>query len=53
MPLYGNELSLDLTPTTPGWAGWVALDKASDFVGKEGSRRAGGGPRPLSASSLA
>ena len=35
MPLYGNELSRELTPYDAG-LGWVVkLDKASDFVGRE------------------
>jgi aminomethyltransferase len=34
MPLYGNELSRDITPYDAG-LGWVVkLDKESDFVGK-------------------
>jgi len=34
MPLYGNELSRDLTPYDAGLAWTVKLDKAGDFVGR-------------------
>jgi aminomethyltransferase len=34
MPLYGNELSRDVTPYDAGLAWVVKLDKESDFVGK-------------------
>jgi aminomethyltransferase len=34
MPLYGNELGLDLTPFDAGLARLVKLDKQSDFVGR-------------------
>ncbi|HUC59505.1 MAG TPA: glycine cleavage system aminomethyltransferase GcvT [Streptosporangiaceae bacterium] len=45
MPLYGNELSRDLTPYDAG-LGWVVkLGKDSDFVGKAAlARRAGEQP---------
>jgi aminomethyltransferase len=35
MPLYGNELSRDLTPYDAGLGRVVKLDKAADFVGRE------------------
>ncbi|GAA4838041.1 glycine cleavage system aminomethyltransferase GcvT [Saccharopolyspora rosea] len=35
MPLYGNELSAELTPFHANLGRVVKLDKASDFVGKE------------------
>lgn len=35
MPLYGNELSADLTPFHANLGRVVKLDKAADFVGKE------------------
>ena len=34
MPLYGNELSRDITPYDAGLGRVVKLDKASDFVGR-------------------
>jgi aminomethyltransferase len=34
MPLYGNELSRDLTPYDAGLGWIVKLDKGSDFVGR-------------------
>ncbi|MCC3298160.1 glycine cleavage system aminomethyltransferase GcvT [Arthrobacter caoxuetaonis] len=34
MPLYGNELSLDLDPYSAGLGGVVALSKDGDFVGR-------------------
>lgn len=34
MPLYGNELSLDLDPYAAGLGGVVALSKDGDFVGR-------------------
>jgi aminomethyltransferase len=34
MPLYGNELSRDLTPFDAGLGWTVKLDKAGDFVGR-------------------
>ena len=34
MPLYGNELSLDLDPYAAGLGGVVALSKEGDFVGR-------------------
>ncbi len=34
MPLYGNELSLEVTPYDAGLGRVVKLDKAGDFVGK-------------------
>lgn len=35
MPLYGHELSADITPIEAGLKKFVALDKESDFIGKE------------------
>jgi aminomethyltransferase len=35
MPLYGNELSRDVTPYDAGLGRVVKLDKAGDFVGRE------------------
>ena len=35
MPLYGNELTKDITPYEAGLGRVVKLDKASDFVGKQ------------------
>jgi aminomethyltransferase len=35
MPLYGNELGLDLTPFDAGLGRVVKLDKPGDFVGRE------------------
>jgi aminomethyltransferase len=35
MPLYGNELSRDVTPYDAGLGRVVKLDKATDFVGRE------------------
>jgi aminomethyltransferase len=35
MPLYGNELSRQITPYEAGLGRLVKLDKASDFVGKK------------------
>jgi aminomethyltransferase len=35
MPLYGNELSAEITPYEAGLGRVVKLDKGSDFVGRE------------------
>jgi aminomethyltransferase len=44
MPLYGNELSRDVTPYDAG-LGWVVkLDKESDFVGKAALAARAAGP---------
>ncbi|QGF23252.1 glycine cleavage system aminomethyltransferase GcvT [Raineyella fluvialis] len=40
MPLYGHELSRDLTPYEAGLGGVVALAKPGDFVGREALQRA-------------
>ena len=46
MPLYGNELSLDVTPYDAGLCRLVKLDKASDFVGRSAlAERAAEPPR--------
>ncbi len=46
MPLYGNELSRDVTPYDAGLGRVVKLDKAADFVGREAlADRAGQPPR--------
>ena len=39
MPLYGNELSADITPLEAGLKRFVALDKQSDFIGKEALKK--------------
>lgn len=39
MPLYGNELSRDLTPYEAGLGRVVALDKPGSFVGREALER--------------
>ncbi|TDQ46611.1 glycine cleavage system aminomethyltransferase GcvT [Actinorugispora endophytica] len=45
MPLYGNELSLDLTPYEAGLGRVVKLDKPGDFVGRAAlTARAESGP---------
>jgi aminomethyltransferase len=46
MPLYGNELGLDVTPYEAGLGRVVRLDKPGDFVGREAlAARAAEGPR--------
>jgi len=46
MPLYGNELSRDVTPYEAGLGRVVKLDKPGDFVGRAAlERRAAQGPR--------
>ncbi|MCF6465299.1 glycine cleavage system aminomethyltransferase GcvT [Clostridium sp. Cult2] len=35
MPLYGNEISKDITPLEGGLKFFVKLDKVEDFIGKE------------------
>lgn len=46
MPLYGNELSRDVTPYEAGLGRVVRLDKPGDFVGREAlAARAQAGPR--------
>ncbi len=46
MPLYGNELSRDITPYDAGLGRVVKLDKAGDFVGRSAlAERAGRPPR--------
>lgn len=48
MPLYGNELSREITPFEAGLGRVVKLDKASDFVGKQAlATRAKQGPARL------
>ncbi|MDJ0357697.1 glycine cleavage system aminomethyltransferase GcvT [Paenarthrobacter sp. PH39-S1] len=46
MPLYGNELSLDIDPFSAGLGPIVALSKPGDFVGRsalEGKKASGAG----------
>ena len=46
MPLYGNELGLDVTPYEAGLGRVVRLDKPGDFVGRSAlAQRAEEGPR--------
>jgi aminomethyltransferase len=46
MPLYGNELGLDVTPYEAGLGRVVRLDKPHDFVGRDAlAARAAEGPR--------
>jgi aminomethyltransferase len=46
MPLYGNELSRDVTPYEAGLGRVVKLDKPGDFVGRDAlTARAAEGPR--------
>jgi aminomethyltransferase len=46
MPLYGNELSRDVTPYEAGLGRVVKLDKPGDFVGRAAlEQRAAEGPR--------
>jgi aminomethyltransferase len=46
MPLYGNELGLDVTPYEAGLGRVVRLDKPGDFVGRAAlEARAAEGPR--------
>jgi aminomethyltransferase len=48
MPLYGNELSLGVTPYEAGLGRVVKLDKPADFVGKAAlADRAKAAPRQL------
>lgn len=35
MPLYGHELSADITPLMAGMPRFVKLDKSEDFIGKQ------------------
>lgn len=35
LPLYGNELSKDITPLEAGFKFFVKLKKESDFIGKD------------------
>jgi aminomethyltransferase len=45
MPLYGNELTRDITPFDAGLGRVVKLDKPGDFVGRAAlAERAGAGP---------
>jgi aminomethyltransferase len=45
MPLYGNELGLDVTPFDAGLGRVVKFDKPGDFVGREAlAARASSGP---------
>jgi aminomethyltransferase len=45
MPLYGNELGLDVTPFDAGLGRVVKFDKPGDFVGREAlAARAASGP---------
>lgn len=39
MPLYGNELSADITPLEAGLKYFVALDSEDDFIGKEALKK--------------
>ena len=39
MPLYGHELSPDITPLEAGLKRFVGLDKESDFLGKEALKK--------------
>lgn len=46
MPLYGNELGLDVTPFEAGLGRVVKFDKPGEFVGREAlAARAASGPR--------
>lgn len=46
MPLYGNELGLDVTPYEAALGRVVKLDKPGDFVGRDAlAARAAEGPR--------
>ncbi len=46
MPLYGNELGLDVTPFEAGLGRVVKFDKPGEFVGREAlAARASSGPR--------
>ena len=48
MPLYGNELSRDVTPFDAGLGRVVKLDKPGDFVGKAAlAERAGARPQRM------
>ncbi|WP_130807231.1 glycine cleavage system aminomethyltransferase GcvT [Senegalia massiliensis] len=39
LPLYGNELSKDITPLEAGLGFFVKLNKESDFIGKEALKK--------------
>ena len=39
MPLYGHELSQDITPLEAGLKWFISLDKDSDFIGKEALKK--------------
>lgn len=49
LPLYGQELSPEISPLEAGLGLWVKLDKESDFIGKEVLReqKQNGVPRKL------
>jgi aminomethyltransferase len=46
MPLYGNELTRDLTPYDAGLGRVVKLDKPGDFVGREALAGRAADPAP-------
>ncbi|MCM1336631.1 MAG: glycine cleavage system aminomethyltransferase GcvT [Candidatus Amulumruptor caecigallinarius] len=46
LPLYGNELSEEITPVEASLSSFVKLDKARDFIGREAvAARKAAGPR--------
>lgn len=49
LPLYGHEISADITPLEAGFKFFVALDKNSDFIGKDALAKmhTEGAPRQL------
>ncbi len=49
LPLYGHEISAEITPIEAGFKFFVALDKKSDFIGKAALAKmhADGAPRQL------